>query len=596
MDQVEEVKSKTDIVSVIGEYVDLKKAGRNFKGLCPFHSEKTPSFMVSPELQIFKCFGCERSGDSYTFLQEHEGMDFPESLRVLAKRAGVKLKPINTKGREEREVLYEINNLATRYYQYMLLKHALGKRALNYLRKDRGLSAESIKTFKLGYSPPQSTSLKKYLVDKKKIKEGDIEKAGLSYKGRYGFTDRFSGRVIFPLFDHRGNPIGFAGRLLPGDSRDVGKYINTPETPVYHKSATLFGLNKTRAEIKKKGHAVVVEGELDLISSWQAGVKNTVAAKGTALTEDQVRLISRFAKEITLALDADVAGNEAALRGIEIAQKQGLDIKIAVLTKYKDPDDAARKDPKYYKKVLKEANDVWEFIIDFTVSKVDIKTGQGKAKVSRKLTPILAKIEDDIVQAHYIKYLSEKLGVPISSVTDEVKKRSVSTVAKTTQVKSEVEKIDSKKTRRQILEERFLMLFFQPESPKLNEFPAGLFKTPFASRIAEELISFKKKGKFNVSDFVKGLPKELISRFGEITMSQEDFSEDIGELKEEKELVVKELYKLEIKERRTKLVERIKTLEKEGESRKAKKMSKKFDELGEKLSLLEREETSGIIL
>ena len=145
MDQVEEVKSKTDIVSVIGEYVDLKKAGRNFKGLCPFHSEKTPSFMVSPELQIFKCFGCGHSGDSYTFLQEHEGMDFPESLRVLAKRAGVKLKPINTKGREEREVLYEINNFANRYYQYMLLKHALGKRALNYLRKDRGLSAESIK-------------------------------------------------------------------------------------------------------------------------------------------------------------------------------------------------------------------------------------------------------------------------------------------------------------------------------------------------------------------------------------------------------------------------------------------------------------------
>lgn len=595
MDQVEEVKSKTDIVSIIGEYVDLKKAGRNFKGLCPFHSEKTPSFMVSPELQIFKCFGCSESGDVFTFLEKHEGMDFSESLRVLAKRAGVKLKPINTKGREEREVLYEINNLASRYYQYMLLKHALGKRALAYLRKERGLSAESIKMFKIGYSPPQSTSLKKYLVGKKKIKEEDIEKAGLSYKGRYGFTDRFSGRVIFPLFDHRGNPIGFAGRLLPGDSRDVGKYINTPETPVYHKSSTLYGLNKTRAEIKKKGYAVVVEGELDLISSWQAGIKNTVAAKGTALTEGQVRLISRFAKEITLALDADIAGNEAALRGIEIAQKQGLDVKVAVLAKYKDPDDAARKDPKYYKKVLKDAKDVWEFIIDFTVSKVDTKTGQGKAKASRQLTPILAKIEDDIVQAHYIKYLAEKLEVPINSVSDEVKKEDTPASTGKVETKPSIDKRVAKKTRRQILEETLLTLFFQTEHPKVKELPLALIKTPLAKKITDELASFQ-KGKFDMAVFTKKLPKELIDGFGAITMSGEDFSEDIEELEEEKKLVIKELYKLEIKERRTLLVEKIKNFEKEGETKKAKAMSRKFDELGEKLSLLEREETSGIIL
>ena len=237
MDQVDEIKQKTNIVSLVGDYVELKKAGRNFKGLCPFHSEKTSSFMVSPELQIYKCFGCNEAGDAYSFLQKHEGMDFPEALKFLADRAGVKLKPATIRRSGEKERMYEINSHAARFYNYILLNHQAGKVALNYLTKNRELSTDSIKTFQLGFSPDVSFASRKYLVEKKKFGRGELAKAGITYEARGRTFDRFRGRVIFPLMDHRGNTIGFSGRLLPSSKKkDLAKYINSPETPVYHKS------------------------------------------------------------------------------------------------------------------------------------------------------------------------------------------------------------------------------------------------------------------------------------------------------------------------------------------------------------------------
>ncbi len=250
--QVEEVKSKTDIVSIIGDRIELKKAGRNYKTNCPFHGEKTPSFMVSPELQIFKCFGCGEAGDVFSFLEKYEGMEFAEALKYLAERVGIKLEKFQDGASSEKEKLIEVNTQALRFYNYLLLEHPVGKRALDYLLENRGLKIDTIKEFQLGYSPESSYSLKKYLIDKRKFTLSEVERAGIGIIRGQSLYDRFNGRIIFPLFDHRGNSIGFSGRILPWDKRETGKYINSPETPLYHKSNVLYGLKRKRPQLLSK--------------------------------------------------------------------------------------------------------------------------------------------------------------------------------------------------------------------------------------------------------------------------------------------------------------------------------------------------------
>lgn len=601
-DQIEEVKQKTDIVSLINEYIDLKKAGRNYKALCPFHGEKTPSFMVSPELQIYKCFGCSVSGDCFSFLQEYEGMDFYEALKFLAERAGVKLKPTMFKKRGEKERLYEINTLASKFYHYILLKHKAGKDALDYLKEKRGLKEETIKTFQLGFSPNVAFAARKYLVEKNKISKKELIKAGLAYQGKKGLFDRFRGRVIFPLFDHRGNNIGFAGRILPKDEKkDLAKYINTPETFVYHKGKVFYGLNLTRGNIKKKEEVVVVEGELDLISSWQAGIENVVATKGTALTKDQARLLSRYAKEAILALDTDFAGDAAARRGIVTAQEQGLEVRVARLGKFKDPDEAARYDPKYYKKKLKKAVSVWDFIIDSIFKRHKVKTGEGKARISKEVAPVLASIKDSIVQAHYVKEAAEKLDVSIDAVSKQVSvaKRK----AKQKRPELEIEKEDKKeeKTRRELLEERFLTLAFHSDPKRLlKKETKGLIKTPLSKRIIEEYGKYfkkRKEKKFDPGRFSEELPKELVGRFSEMMLEDiENLLDRPDDFEKETALIKREMKYLDLKGKLNDLGGKIKKLEKKGDKEKLRKVQEDFGKLSEKLSSLEEERSQGIIL
>ena len=280
MDQVEEVKSKVDMVQLVSEYIPLKKGGRNYKGLCPFHGEKTPSFMVNPELQIWKCFGCGEGGDAYTFLQRMEGMEFGEALRTLAEKVGVKLTAYRPSQTEEvKERLVRVNSLAAEFYHYLLMQHRLGESARQYLRK-RGIKEEVTEKFKLGFAPEGWDFLMKYLVGKKNFEVQDLERAGLVVKGQ-NFYDRFRNRVMFPLSNHRGQTVGFAGRVMPATSAEAAasqgaKYVNTPETEIYHKGELLYGLDVNKTEIKTAGWAVVVEGELDLLASYLAGVKNAV--------------------------------------------------------------------------------------------------------------------------------------------------------------------------------------------------------------------------------------------------------------------------------------------------------------------------------
>lgn len=593
--QVEEVKSRTDIVSIIGERIELKKAGRNFKAACPFHGEKTPSFMVSPELQIFKCFGCGEAGDVFAFLEKYEGMEFAEALKYLADKAGVKLERFQGGQSTEKEKLIDLNHEALRFYNYLLLEHPVGKRALNYLIEMRGLKPETIKEFQLGYSPESSFSLKKYLIDKRKFALNDVERAGIGIIRGQSLYDRFNGRIIFPLFDHRGNTIGFSGRILPWDKRETGKYINSPETPLYHKSSVLYGLNLSRSFIKKKKTAIIVEGELDLISSWQAGIKNVVAIKGSALTEEQVRLLSRFAQKFILALDSDMAGDAATRRGIKIASDLGIEIKIAEISGgYKDPDDAARGNIEGYKKDLIGAKVVWDYLIDSVFSRNNSATGSGKSKISKEIIPILAEIGDKIVQSHYANVVAGRLGVPLLAVTDEISK-----IEKNSEqvVENIVEKTEEK-TKRDVLEENLLKLIFalNPKNANYKEIQ-NLVKQPLNTKLIEEYVKFIEAGDFDISKFGKKLPPELFSGYSKLVLKEErDLDEKEEELNRELELVKKELKILAVKEKLETLGFQMREMEEKGEVSKLLKAQNEFNRLAKLRSTYEKDEESGIIL
>jgi len=577
MDTVSEVKGKTDIVAVIGEHVKLTRAGRHFRGLCPFHEERTPSFMVSPELQIYKCFGCGESGDIFTFLQKYEGMEFYEALKFLADKVGVVVTPLKGQDTSLKSQILEANELSAKFYNYILTKHKLGKTGIDYLVNERGLNLATIKVFGIGFAPPDSTFLFDFLTKKRKIKADIVEQAGLAFKTRNGYMDRFRGRVIFPIANHRGEIIALAGRILPQyDNKKSGKYINSPETPVYHKSESLYGLNIAKNDIRKNRTVVVVEGELDFLSSWQAGVKNIVAIKGTALTEAHVRVLARFADSLIMALDSDFAGDTAAIRGLSFAQNAGLEVKIVNLGKFKDPDEFARGNPEGLKKAIRAAIDAWQFVINVVAKRFDVTTGSGKAKASRQLIPILSSIEDNIVRSHYLQKTALKLDVPLEAVTKEVQKN-------TRTEKMTIEKQEKPtKTRRELLEEELLALVITAkiaELPGLEEFVT----TTLAGKLLVEAKKFASKNKnFEISKFADELPAELKNGFAAIVMSMENSPN----VEKEVNSIKTELKKLDLGEERTRLTKAIATAEEKADQKTLTALQEEYDKLSVELSKL----------
>jgi DNA primase len=420
-DQVQEIKSRIDIVDLVSGYVKLKKAGKNYKGLCPFHSEKTPSFMVSPELQIFKCFGCGRSGDVYSFLQEAEGIEFKEALETLAERAGVKLERRRPSPQEEkRREIISVNQMAQEYFTYLLSEHQVGKKAREYL-KNRGIKKETIKKFGLGYAPNSWRSLSNYLLAKK-IPLTTLAASGLiklrpSDNQPYDF---FRGRVIFPFFGHGEQIIGFAGRSL---GKEEPKYINIGETPAFKKSDFLYGLAQAKSEIKKKNEALVVEGPFDVISPHQAGTKHIVGSQGTALTLGQINLIKRFAQTVTLCYDADFAGDAAVRRAIELAAKRGLDVRVIPLPKgFKDADELAQKEPERWHKAVSSAVSIYDFYFLSTFNRHNPTTPTGKKKIANELLPLIKSIPNDIEREDYLKRLAKDLEIELGVIKAALEK------------------------------------------------------------------------------------------------------------------------------------------------------------------------------
>ena len=413
MQPSDEIKQKLDIVDVIREYIQLKAAGMNFRAKCPFHRENTPSFMVSPDKQIWHCFGCGKGGDMFSFVQEIEGINFVEALRVLAPKAGVALKRQDPKLTSERNRILDILELSRKFFHKQLLDSPGAESVRNYLKK-RGLTSETIEDWQIGHSPEGWEAISNFL-KQRGFQENEIFLSGMTAKSlkRASFFDRFRNRIMFPINDINANTVAFSARVDPAkeEQEKMGKYINSPQTPVYDKSKILFGLDKARLEIKKQDLAVVVEGQLDVISVHQAGFKNVVASSGTALTADQISILKRYSDNIALAFDQDKAGEMAADRGIREAMRVEMNIKVITLPEGMDPDDCIRKDKTVWERTVKDAKPMMEYYFDKILSPFDLSTVEHRREGARLLLPIIAKLGNRIEKDHWLRVLSSKIDV-----------------------------------------------------------------------------------------------------------------------------------------------------------------------------------------
>jgi DNA primase len=535
MSQIQEVKDANNIVEIVGEKIDLRPSGSSFKARCPFHSEKTPSFFVHPEMQRYRCFGCGATGDVLDFLQNYDGMTFYEALKYLADRASITLKDFNrTSEDEEREQLLGILNLAKEYYHYLLTQHEAGKPALAYL-KERGTNSQSIKLFNLGYSLSSWDGLIKYLHQKKKYPLELIAKTGLIIKGKGDrYYDRFRGRVMFPLKNHRGQVVGFSGRLLTAQAKEA-KYINSPETSLYHKSKLLYGYSELFREIRKANKVVVVEGEFDVISSAQAHVNNVVAIKGSALTADQVDLLARVSDSVILAFDADEAGINACKRAITLMKDKDIDLRVidfpalhqlATAKDLKDPDDFARQEPKLWRQAVDQAISIYSFLLNTTLAHYDAETPDGKRKIIDELAPIINGIDHLVEKEFYLQKLSEKLNVKLGLIKEDIarvaeKKNKKTTVVK---VKPPIEPNKQEaKSHQEIMEEYLLFLLFHLEKDAFEEGVNNIiglkWQTPGLSNIVD-ILSRELKN-FDLEKFSKRLAEDLKAILMEILLNPE---------------------------------------------------------------------------
>ena len=432
MSTINEVKQRIDIVELVSEYVSLQKAGRNFKGLCPFHSEKHPSFFVFPEQQTWHCFGaCGTGGDVFSFIMKKEGIDFGQALHLLAQRAGVTLSPLGTSAKAEdkaKEKVFQINEAAAEYYHHLLLTATAGETARSYLAK-RKITPETIKEFRLGFSPDSWDTVKKYLMNKG-YEERELAEAGVVIEKEEGNSyDRFRNRLMFPICDAQSRVTGFGARALD-DS--LPKYINSPQTSIFDKSNSLYGIDKAIPAIRKQNLVIIVEGYMDVLLPHQHGWQNVVASMGTSITEKQVDIVKRLSKNVALALDADAAGEEATLRGAEVLAHSwgkkavpmplwsGLvkcenvldgEIKVVVLPRGKDPDEVVTENPALWQNLVEQALPMLDFAFDVVISKVDINKAKDKSLVIQRLLPLIEEIKDPLRRAQYVQKLARLLKV-----------------------------------------------------------------------------------------------------------------------------------------------------------------------------------------
>ncbi len=566
---IEEIKNRLDIVEVIGSYIKLQKAGVNYRALCPFHSEKKPSFFVSPSRQIWHCFGgCGIGGDIFKFVMQIEGVEFGDALRILAQKAGVELKRQTSEYKEwqsERQRLYEICELAAKFFEKQLEESKTGKEARKYL-VSRGIKNESIKKWRIGYAPDVWQGLANFL-NSRGYQDEEIKKAGLGLSSEKGsFYDRFRGRIIFPIFDLNSQIIGFGGRVFKDkDNKEIAKYVNTPQTVLYDKSRTLYGLDKAKIEIRKKDFCILVEGYIDLIMAFQAGFENVVATSGTALTSFQLKILKRYSDNLLTAFDMDVAGDAATKRGIDLAQLHGFNVKVVVLPQDFDPAELIFKSSEQWEEKIKEAKSIMDFYFESTLAKFDKETPDGKREIAKALLPAIKRIPNKIVQSHWIGELAKKLKTREDNIEEELKKIKLEGQSELLGIEREEIKNLPAKTRKELLEERLVILILKsPQNINIVE-KEDLEK--LSEPIKDILRKLKKKNSIN-SDF-----------FNYLSLKADIEEIEEGEIAAEIQCCLKEILTIEIKDKLNQISQEIKKAEEEKNWKKVEELTKEFNQL-----------------
>ncbi len=590
-DVVTDIKARLSIEDVVSSYVQLKKAGRSYKGLCPFHNEKTPSFIVSPEKQIAYCFGCHKGGDIFKFIEEVEGVEFSDAIKILADRAGLKVEveKINKKYKAGekglKDFLYEAHDEAATHFQKNLFdKSADSEKVLEYLRKRR-VTDETIQTFRIGFAKDSYDDLYEHLM-KKDFKKDVLIKSGLfGYKeiDNAKLYDKFKGRLIFPIFDQMGRVIGFGGRAL--QSEQVPKYLNSPETSIYSKGKVLYGLSHAKKAMKESDKVIIVEGYFDLISLYQAGVENVVASSGTALTSDQIGLIKRFTKNIVSCFDTDSAGIEATRRAYEVAL--GAEIEMKTLTmpnEFKDSADfmlakgVSGKDE--FLKMVDGASDFIEFYAKLLTSQVNVKTFDGRRKFMDEVVPILKMMKSAVKMDYFVKIVASVLDTKAQFIYDEVANYKV---LRTPMKESEQEVAHDK----QRIDARSLLIGVLLEFPKFFTFADKLKETDFDGDIKD--IYMELVNQYNASrsdshekwDLDSSALTGLQEKISYLALFAESYYENFSEetIGGEAQKLVDKIIKNRKLNQRSKLEKELKEAEKSGDTAKQKMLLEKFKEL-----------------
>lgn len=596
---IDEIKRKIDIVDLIQEYIPLKQAGVNFRALCPFHQERTPSFFVSRERQIWHCFGaCNEGGDIFKFIMKMEGLEFGDALRFLAKKTGVQLKKQDPKLQTKRAKLLEILELASRFYHQALLKSQAGEVARQYI-KERKINNLACDQFRLGFAPDHFDELYKFL-RKKGFRDNDILDSGLAIKKSTIYNDRFRHRLMFPIFDVQNNVIGFGGRILPSgktfkEGEEPAKYINTPQTFVYDKSRVLYGLNFAKFEIRKQKRAVVVEGYMDVIASHQAGVTNVVAASGTALTLWQIQLLKRYSENVILAFDMDLAGDNATKRGIDSAISCGLDVKIAFLPEGKDPDELIKNIGKQaWQKAIDDNVSIMDYYFKSTFENLDLEKVENKKKATEILLPVIAQFPNPVEQVHYLQKLAKKISVPeedLRQTFENFKKKIKKYATRKGKIQNSAaaEGISTKKEDKDlILKQLFSLVFRYPQYFKSvknhlgEEYLDGDFKIFYKILLKE----YNKKQEINFNELNQELKKakaNLPDLAGEIYLYYEKNPIPENEVLKEIEQLVLRFCESFFKKRLQEIEEKMIEAEKEKDSEKIKTLSLSFSKISNQL-------------
>ncbi len=612
--QIEEIKNKLNIVDIIGSYVKLSKTGINYRGVCPFHSEKGPSFFVSPARQMWHCFGCGEGSSVFDFIMKIEGVEFGDALKIMATKAGVELKRENPKLRTERQRLYEICHLACSFFEKQLGNSAYGKDAKEYLLK-RGIKEETIKKWRLGYSPDTWQSLSDFLVGRG-YKREEIVKAGLTVQSEKGNNpyDRFRGRIIFPIFDLNSQVIGFGARVFKdADKKETAKYINTPQTLLYDKSNVLYGLNYAKLAVRKNNQCVLTEGYTDAIMCHQAGFENTIAVSGTALTPRHLNILKRYSDSLLLAFDMDLAGDTATKKGINLAQSAGFNIKVIdTYSGAKDPAEIILENPENWSESIIKARSIMDYYFDSAFvpkslsatgapaslglgAKFDKNNPQGKKEIGAVILPAIKRLQNKIEQSHWVQKLAEKLDVSQESVLEELKNTRIENITFLTQ-EAKAPEIDKKGFtvvgRKKLLEDKIISLALKnPENLDLIEdhhYPLFCDKTRNLIENIKKIAMQKGNDSEAIfADIPKDEYRDLldtlalkaeVSAFAEAS-ADEDYE---GDGLDEIQLCLSQLKDIEL---RNKLNELSRALKIEGDEQKKEELIREFDKKAKELHL-----------